>query len=717
MKKINKKRFRWFRVAAWGLFTFLCAAFLLELFLRLGGVVFLLDQERINRIALDRDSQYIILCLGESMTVGGGHSSYPKQLEDILNNLDPGIRFAVINKGIPSANTGMIVSRLEENLNIYQPDMVLVMMGVNDLVGPQDIAFNEADTSPQPRDTLRILRLVRQAGKDIAHLIPGLWVRLEREDSISEKNRLQEADRYRNNRANFYLVKGNIFFDADENIHKNRQQAIEMYRKALELNHDLPEAMIRMGISHRELGQFIQAEKVFRKALESGPSGYRAYIELGNNFREQEEWDRAEELYRAAIREAPTAAGAYIQLGISDRLQGKWTASGETLVKAFRLEPYNPAVYRELENTLAFEDGHMSFESLLEEAVRESPNLVSFRLLLGRLYELENKPEKAERTYREVIEMSPDTPGAYRYLGALYQKQGRKSEARTYHRKASRKIRFSDFFARNYQLLKKIVDKNGCQLVCVQYPIEPVADLIALFPDHEGVVFVDNEKVFKDAVARDGYQAYFNNTFMGYEFGHCNPRGNRLLAESIADTLLRGPLRKLIGRTVPLLQDRDGQVKIEGRNNLLADEKVVLMLDAFDQGRAPASRLVERLEDSPRKVYLERHGGAARITLDFGAGVGRIAGMVACRLPADPDHLEMVEDYFHRAEFSASQDGVSWNILGPVDHPEFPVGEGWRVWLIDNQTAWRYYQLFLPASKYFGPEDCFRSLAELAIFE
>ena len=82
------------------------------------------------------------------MTVGGGHSSYPKQLEDILNNLDPGIRFAVINKGIPSANTGMIVSRLEENLNIYQPDMVLVMMGVNDLVGPQDIAFNEADTSP-----------------------------------------------------------------------------------------------------------------------------------------------------------------------------------------------------------------------------------------------------------------------------------------------------------------------------------------------------------------------------------------------------------------------------------------------------------------------------------------------------------------------------------------------------------------------------------------
>jgi len=50
-------------------------------------------------------------------------------------------------------------------------------------------------------------------------------------------------------------------------------------------------------------------------------------------------------------------------------------------------------------------------------------------------------------------------------------------------------------------------------------------------------VFVDHEKSFKDGVKIDGYDAYFVDNFEG-SFGHCTYKGNRLLAENIADAII-----------------------------------------------------------------------------------------------------------------------------------------------------------------------------------
>jgi len=58
-----------------------------------------------------------------------------------------------------------------------------------------------------------------------------------------------------------------------------------------------------------------------------------------------------------------------------------------------------------------------------------------------------------------------------------------------------------------------------------------------IFDDEDNIIFVDNEKVFKDAVSSLGYNKYFEDSFGG-DFGHCTPKGNRLLAENIANTIL-----------------------------------------------------------------------------------------------------------------------------------------------------------------------------------
>jgi hypothetical protein len=95
----------------------------------------------------------------------------------------------------------------------------------------------------------------------------------------------------------------------------------------------------------------------------------------------------------------------------------------------------------------------------------------------------------------------------------------------------------------NYQELKRILDKRGIKLVCLQYPVRSIEPLKKIFEDEKGVIFVDNERIFKDALKKTSYKEYFTDMFGG-DFGHCTRKGNRLLAENIANVILKEPFGK-----------------------------------------------------------------------------------------------------------------------------------------------------------------------------
>lgn len=99
-------------------------------------------------------------------------------------------------------------------------------------------------------------------------------------------------------------------------------------------------------------------------------------------------------------------------------------------------------------------------------------------------------------------------------------------------------ISYNPKIRRNYRRLKKKAFQRGIELVCVQYPMRDVGLLKGMFEDTGGIVFVDNEKIFKEAVEKRGWDEYFTDCFAG-DFGHCTPNGNRVLAENIADTILK----------------------------------------------------------------------------------------------------------------------------------------------------------------------------------
>lgn len=104
----------------------------IELGLRAAGWAYLRSQSRQNDASLAKGGTVRILCLGESTTGLGGGSSYPRQLDRILNRGGRDVTFTVVNEGLSGTTTEGILERLDGLLDRYDPQIVVTMMGIND---------------------------------------------------------------------------------------------------------------------------------------------------------------------------------------------------------------------------------------------------------------------------------------------------------------------------------------------------------------------------------------------------------------------------------------------------------------------------------------------------------------------------------------------------------------------------------------------------------
>jgi lysophospholipase L1-like esterase len=78
-----------------------------------------------------KKSNYTILCLGDSHTLGYGvqaRDSYPAQLERLLNSKSDK-RFSVINKGLLAQNTSQLLAVIDGQLDKYKPDLIILLTG------------------------------------------------------------------------------------------------------------------------------------------------------------------------------------------------------------------------------------------------------------------------------------------------------------------------------------------------------------------------------------------------------------------------------------------------------------------------------------------------------------------------------------------------------------------------------------------------------------
>jgi tetratricopeptide (TPR) repeat protein len=93
-------------------------------------------------------------------------------------------------------------------------------------------------------------------------------------------------------------------------------QAIEAYRKVLELNPEAAGALVNLGTIYYRQRKFSEAEQYYRQAVEADPSYPLAQFNLGNLYDEQGRTVEALDHYRRALNLNPQYADAHFNLAL-----------------------------------------------------------------------------------------------------------------------------------------------------------------------------------------------------------------------------------------------------------------------------------------------------------------------------------------------------------------------------------------------------------------
>lgn len=91
---------------------------------------------------------------------------------------------------------------------------------------------------------------------------------------------------------------------------------------------------------------------------------------------------------------------------------------------------------------------------------------------------------------------------------------------------------------KSYKILATICKDKKIKLIAMQYPVRSIKSLKKMLENFNEVVFVSNETKFKEALKEKGYEKIFRDRFAG-DFGHCTDYGNRLIAENVAEAIVK----------------------------------------------------------------------------------------------------------------------------------------------------------------------------------
>ena len=253
-------------------------------------------------------------------------------------------------------------------------------------------------------------------------------------------------------------------------------------------------------------GEDEKAEKILKKALEIKPDACELHLWLGEYYMHVDRLEEAKAVLKKVLESYPRDSHALTLLGAIYCSQGRCSEAEKVLKQAIELEP----TYREPYSELAI------------------------------CYKKQGKLEELGRAFEKIETLDTTNDYFYGALGTYYTRIGLDKKAESYYKKANelRSKYYNPGTRHNYQRIKNKIVQRGVKLVCVQYPVRSVKPLKKLFDSTEGIIFVDNEKIFKEALEKASYDEYFTDNFGG-EFGHCTRKGNRLLAENIADTISR----------------------------------------------------------------------------------------------------------------------------------------------------------------------------------
>ena len=534
----------------------LATVILLEVVLAGGQWAFVRWQTAQNLAALEEGRGEVrILTIGESTTAVAGdedgrmlvpHTSYPVQLERILQERAPDIDWQVINIGMMGGTTPAVLEMLGPAVDRYEPHIIIAMMGIKDT---PDLGMPGAVDLPWPLSRLHSVDLLLRLLEDRELRENELLTEVESIEDLPEgvrPGRTQLRKFVREIRLDeqspAYAALGDLELATYLWFIQRHARAEAILRDVI-ATHDVGYNLLaRVLVTN---GEHERAWALLETAIEKHPDEAMYRVSLIEALVEQGALDRAEAVLAEAVQ-GSFVGGAYVanELHLVEALvhkagarydealaaldavdqqvspteaQRKWWVSQRTSLKSRR-------------GAVCLDMGDLPCAAAqLEEAVKASPGDHANMWLLSKVYRAQGEFDKEAALRRELLTVS-GRMAEYHELAKLFRQTGHAERVPALFDEAVAGI---PSLRESHTHLYELSRQRGIHVVVMQYPTFSLEDLHKYAPPAPGVSFVDNARVFQ--ADPDGY---FHEPGFPHSFSHYTKQGAEVLAEHVADHLL-----------------------------------------------------------------------------------------------------------------------------------------------------------------------------------
>jgi len=222
---------------------------------------------------------------------------------------------------------------------------------------------------------------------------------------------VSEIQSFRNNED--YYKMGTVLF-----AKKEYEKAIELFKKAIEINPQNDAAYTYIGIAHKNKEEYSQAIEAYKKAIDINPKSDNAYYNMGFTYEFQKEYKQAIKSYINAVTINSKNAGAYYNMGMLYELQEEYKEAIESYERVLKLYPNDEKIkniLRLLEiKATKQKNSSIKNKSLTLEVKKLNEN--------GELLYHKKQFKKAIDLYIQAIKLNSNYAQSYSNLGLAYQK-------------------------------------------------------------------------------------------------------------------------------------------------------------------------------------------------------------------------------------------------------------------------------------------------------
>jgi len=224
------------------------------------------------------------------------------------------------------------------------------------------------------------------------------------------------------NNSSFYEQLGTVLYDGKKDF-KDAEAAL---RKAIELDKNNSEALLKLGKLLAEQGDVDQALATFQKSIKDNPREISFYVLSGELYEKKKDWDLAKAMYQQALSIVPDQPLASNNLAYVILQQGGNVDVAMGLAQtARRGMPDSPNAADTLGWAYYQKGIYQSALSQFQEALRlgekhGAPDDADLHYHLGLAYQKTNQPALARQQLEKAIKLSPNNADARKALSELH---------------------------------------------------------------------------------------------------------------------------------------------------------------------------------------------------------------------------------------------------------------------------------------------------------